>query len=99
MEEGGKIKVYNAPPMHEDIHRGGCCSNRNEERRKLSRSRFARVVLGGTSNVPPKIPPAHKLNCVILWKCRALALISDFFNARRRSSPNFSTAKLPITEP
>jgi len=99
MEAGGKIKVYNAPPIDEDIPRGGCCSKRNEERRKLSRRRFARLILGDTSNVPPKIPVSHKLNCVILWKCRALALISDFFNARRRSSPNFSTAKLPITEP
>jgi len=51
------------------------------------------------SNETPAVSRRYNVNCVILWKCRARALISDRFSARKRSKPNFSTVKLPITEP
>src|ERR1700688_124008 len=38
-------------------------------------------------------------NCVSFAKCRALACISLRFSERNLSNPNFSTAKLPNTEP
>src|SRR3977135_2720780 len=41
----------------------------------------------------------YSVNWVILEKWRARAWISARFRVRRRSSPNFSTVKLPIPEP
>jgi len=41
----------------------------------------------------------YSLNCVSFAKCRALACISLRFSVRNRSSPNFSTQKLPSTDP
>src|ERR1041384_6790302 len=42
---------------------------------------------------------AYNLNCVNFAKWRALACISPRLRCRSRSNPNFSTAKLPNTEP
>ena len=41
----------------------------------------------------------YSLNCVNFAKWRALACISLRFKTRSRSKPNFSTVKLPRTEP
>jgi hypothetical protein len=42
---------------------------------------------------------SYSVNWVILEKWRARAWISARFSVRRRSRPNFSTVKLPITDP
>src|SRR3977135_3780287 len=109
---GMKAGVYNAHVTRESSLSVSCCSGCNAAR-LASKYKYKQYVSGwvqrtarDTDSVAYGIDAEsrvrnapYSVNWVILEKWRARAWISARFRVRRRSSPNFSTVKLPIPEP